>query len=103
MNKINWYKHLLTEPTSYWLYLLEKYLLLAPSVVVKGRPSLEKAKALQEEEKQRVAKRISDYGEEGLKLFGKKVENAEKNNEVKKNLNFNWRKKACLFLLGFFL
>lgn len=55
----------------------------APSVVVRGIPSLAESARLEEEEKKRVEARKAELGEEGLKMWKEKVEKAKEMNEVR--------------------
>lgn len=56
----------------------------APSVVVRGIPSLAESSRLEEEEKKRVEARKAELGEEGLKMWKEKVEKAKEMNEVRR-------------------
>lgn len=70
------------EPEEYWKNLVKNYLLKAPSVTVRGKPSkleLEKLTALEED---RIAKQIDMLGPEGLKLKEQILNEAIKMNEI---------------------
>lgn len=96
-NQIRDLKKLETEPESYWLNLLKKYLLDPPLVAVKGIPSLEKRQELSENEKERVAKQIEELGEEGLGRKEKELQDAIAKNEVRIVILCNCRNIYFLF------
>ncbi|KAK3859607.1 hypothetical protein Pcinc_034292 [Petrolisthes cinctipes] len=82
LNKKAWYEVLLQQSCQYWVDLLCKYVMDAPSVVVRGVPSLAESTRLEEEEKKRVEARKAELGEEGLKMWKEKVEKAKEMNEL---------------------
>ena len=64
-----------------WRDLLSKWMADAKHVSVLGKPSLELATKLKNEEEARIAKRREELGEKGLKELGEKLEAAQKKNE----------------------
>lgn len=75
-------KKLKNEPESYWINLLKKYFILAPMIVVKGIPSIEKQRMLTQEEEKRIAKQIEKLGTDGLEQKEIELQQAIKENEV---------------------
>lgn len=76
------FKELLGWNASKWADLLEKYYLDANSLTIIGKPSAALADKLEKETNERVAKRVSDLGEAGLKKLQDKIEDAQKANDV---------------------
>lgn len=64
-----------------WRDFLKKWISDAPHVSILGKPSMELAKKLKKTEKERLAKRRAELGEEGLKKLKEQVEKAKENNE----------------------
>lgn len=64
-----------------WREFLKKWISDAPHVSILGKPSMELAKKLKKTEKERLAKRRQELGEEGLKKLKERVEKAKQNNE----------------------
>lgn len=75
-------KLLENEPESYWINLLKKYFVDAPMIVVKGIPSIEKQRALTQEEEKRTAKQIEKLGTDGLERKEIELQKAVEENEV---------------------
>lgn len=84
VNSISWFKHLLTEPASYWVNLIKKYFVDKPIAVVRGIPSFVKSIELQENEENRVAKRIEEFGTTGLNKWKNNLDEAKRINDVSK-------------------
>jgi len=72
---INQYKD---KNGTFWINLMEEIFMNNGKVVVKGKPSKDKAKQITEEEKQRVKQQVENLGPEGLKEKEELVENAVK-------------------------
>ena len=83
LNKKLWLSHLTEETENYWLQMIDRYLVKSPSVVIRGVPSIAEATRLEEEEKQRIEARKLALGEEQLKVWQDRVENAKLTNEVR--------------------
>ncbi|GAB1870040.1 hypothetical protein CAJAP_11119 [Camponotus japonicus] len=81
LNSIHDLKKLKNEPESYWVNLLKKYFILAPMIVVKGIPSIEKQRTLTQEEEKRIAKQIEKLGTDGLEQKEIELQQAIKENE----------------------
>ena len=64
-----------------WRDFLKKWISDAPHVSILGKPSMELAKKLKKAERERLAKRRAELGEDGLKELKEKVEKAKQNNE----------------------
>ena len=77
----------MAEPASYWLNILNKYLINAPMVVSKGVPSIQKKIEIAEKETERIAKQIENLGKEGLKKKEKELEEAIAENNVRTDLS----------------
>lgn len=60
-----------------WLALLEKYYITQPSVSTVGKPSAALSAKIESDEKDRLAKRKAELGEEKLKRFEKELEEAK--------------------------
>ncbi|XP_043275299.1 uncharacterized protein C05D11.1-like [Venturia canescens] len=82
LNQIEDFKKLAEEPESYWLNLMNRYLIEAPMVVINGIPSCEKQKELSDIEKKRVAKQIETLGKEGLEKKAQELQNATMKNKA---------------------
>ncbi|KAK7070200.1 hypothetical protein SK128_011894, partial [Halocaridina rubra] len=82
INKKLWYHRLTHETDEFWLNLIRKYFINRPSVVIRGVPSISEATRLQEEEKYRIEARKVELGEEHLKTWVDRLENAQYNNEI---------------------
>ncbi|XP_059480505.1 uncharacterized protein C05D11.1-like [Neocloeon triangulifer] len=68
LNTVQDLRKLLEEPNSFWIDLLRKYFGAdAPSVLIKGRPSIELQVKMAEEEEERVKQQCALLGESGLK------------------------------------
>lgn len=67
---------------SYWLNLLKKYFIDTPMIVVNGIPSIEKQRALTQEEEERITKQIEKLGTDGLEQKEIELQQAIKENEV---------------------
>lgn len=83
LNRISWYQHLLTKSSSFWIDLINKYMISKPKAVVKGVPSKARAKALQAEEKRRVSRRSHELGRRGLNQLAREAEAARLQNGVR--------------------
>ncbi|XP_033228376.1 uncharacterized protein C05D11.1-like isoform X2 [Belonocnema kinseyi] len=81
LNQIELFKKLMVEPASYWLNILNKYLINAPIAISKGIPSIEKKNEIAEKEKERIAKQIENLGKEGLEKKKRELEEAIAENE----------------------
>ena len=88
MNQIDLLKKLMNEPTLYWLSLLNKYFINAPSVITKGIPSIDKKIEMAKKENERIIKQIETLGKEGLKKKERELQEAIMENEVKVGLEF---------------
>lgn len=82
-------KKLEKEPESYWIKLLKKYFVDAPMIVTKGIPSIEKQRALTQEEEQRTAKQIEKLGSDGLERKKLELQKAIEKNEVRIEMYHN--------------
>ncbi|XP_027214952.2 uncharacterized protein C05D11.1 isoform X2 [Penaeus vannamei] len=82
MNKKLWYEHLLTKTADCWIGLIHQYFIVGHSVLIRGVPSVQEATRLDEEEKARIEARKLQIGEEGLKMWHDRVEEAKKTNEI---------------------
>lgn len=82
LNKKLWYEHLLTKTVDCWIGLIRQYFIDGPLVLIRGIPSIQEATRLEEEEKARIEARKLQIGEEGLKMWHDRVEEAKKTNEV---------------------
>ncbi|KAK7023550.1 hypothetical protein SK128_010061 [Halocaridina rubra] len=82
LNTKLWYHHLTQETDEYWLNLIRKYFINRPSVVIRGVPSISEATKLQEDEKTRIEARKEELGEENLKIWADRVENAQHINDI---------------------
>lgn len=65
-----------------WRAFLKKWIADAHHVSILGKPSLELATKLKEDELARIEKRKRELGAEGLKKLAEKLEDAKKQNEV---------------------
>ncbi|XP_064101551.1 uncharacterized protein C05D11.1-like [Macrobrachium nipponense] len=82
LNKKLWFTHLIQESDKFWIQMINRYLIKSPSVVIRGVPSIAEATRLEEEEKQRIEARKLALGQEQLKIWEDKVENAKLTNEI---------------------
>lgn len=82
LNDAKRFKELLRWSAAQWGDLLEKYYLDANSLTVIGKPSAALADKLEKETNARVAKRVADLGEDGLKKLKDHIEDAQKANDV---------------------
>lgn len=82
INKKLWFLRLIEESEEYWLNLIRKYFVNSSSVVIRGVPSISEATKLEEEEKKRVDTRRQQLGEEKLKVWKDRVDNAKLTNEI---------------------
>lgn len=73
---------MLLEPESYWKKLVKKYLLDAPSVTVRGKPSKSEQTKLTQMEENRIAKQIELLGTEGLTIKEQILNEAIRLNEI---------------------
>lgn len=73
---------LVTENETYWINLLDKYLLKNKSATIRGRPSQAERQRLSDDEEKRVEKQRKDLGPEGLKKCEKELEDAIATNEL---------------------
>lgn len=71
------------ENQSFWVGLIEEYLLRQPSVTVRGVPSISEQKSMAAEEKERISQQQTTLGPEGLSLKDKQLSEAMQQNEVK--------------------
>lgn len=60
-----------------WLALLDKYYISQPSISTVGKPSAALSAKIESDEKDRLAKRKAELGEEKLKRFEKELEEAK--------------------------
>ncbi|SPN98974.1 related to metalloprotease 1 [Cephalotrichum gorgonifer] len=81
MQNLDEYTALLKWTESDWRNFLKKWLVDANHISVLGKPSIEMANRLKEEEKARIAKRKEDLGPEGLAKLAKTLEAAKEKNE----------------------
>ncbi|XP_012262723.1 uncharacterized protein C05D11.1-like [Athalia rosae] len=81
LNQIKDLKKLGEEPASYWIKLLNNYLIHAPMVVVRGFPSQEKQVEMGVSERTRVEQQIAELGEEGLRIKKQELQEAMLVNE----------------------
>lgn len=70
------------ESEDFWIQLLKRYLVDAPSVVIRGLPSLQEQKTMAEEEKKRLEAQRQSLGMEGLEKKSKQLKDAMAGNEV---------------------
>ncbi|WVO17244.1 hypothetical protein L204_104936 [Cryptococcus depauperatus] len=76
------YATLRAYPADQWTALLDKYFVSAASVTIIGRPSTALSEKIKKEEKERIAKRKEELGEEKLRQLGQKLEKAKKESEI---------------------
>lgn len=81
MNPLTDLAKLLTEPRSYWLNILKKYLVENKYVSVQCFPSKEEKQKMAREEKERVEAQIKALGEKGLQEKGEILRKAIEFNE----------------------
>jgi Zn-dependent M16 (insulinase) family peptidase len=62
--------------------LTPRYFVSAPSLTIIGKPSAALSAKIEGDEKERIAKRKAELGEEKLKELEKKVEEAKKESDV---------------------
>lgn len=77
LNNIRDLEKLKVEPEEYFLHLLKTYFVDAPIVVVRGKPSLDEYRKLQEEEKH-IAEQIAKLGINCLEQKKKELQQAIK-------------------------
>ncbi|KAJ1519883.1 hypothetical protein ONE63_004123 [Megalurothrips usitatus] len=73
---------LVAEPESYWINLLNQYLLKNNCATIRGRPSQAERQRLSDDEEKRIEKQRQDLGPDGLKKFEKELEEAIAHNEL---------------------
>lgn len=83
LNEIESLKKLKTKPVKYWIDLLKKYLIEAPSAVIKGIPSIAKEQENLKIERERIQEQVKQLGPEGLKRKEEELIKAIEENEVK--------------------
>jgi len=81
MNSIDEYKKMEDEPQEFWLGLIKQYLMEAPSVVVRGIPSIKLQEDSRKEEEGRIEAQRNRLGKEGLEKKGKELDKAMDQNE----------------------
>ncbi|XP_014204980.1 uncharacterized protein C05D11.1 [Copidosoma floridanum] len=82
LNEIESLKKLQSKSADYWMDLLKRYFIDTPCAVIKGHPSVDKQKELEESEKKRIEAQIERLGPEGLKKKGEELEKAINENET---------------------
>ncbi|KAJ8679467.1 hypothetical protein QAD02_015254 [Eretmocerus hayati] len=75
-------KKLKLKPVAYWVDLLRKYFIDAPSAIVKAIPSVSKQQELEESEKRRIFEQRRRLGTEGLKRKEQELLESIKQNEI---------------------
>ena len=75
-------RRLKSEPESFWVEILCRFIIDKKVIVVVGDPSAEEMKRTGEEEKERVRKQAEDLGENGLKGKQESLEKAIAENEA---------------------
>ncbi|XP_071452193.1 uncharacterized protein C05D11.1-like [Hetaerina americana] len=81
LNQVDDMHLLLSEPKEFWLGLMRKYLVEAPSVVIRGVPSRRKREEMEEEEKKRIEAQRESLGVQGLAKKEKELTAATEENE----------------------
>ncbi|XP_046403336.1 uncharacterized protein C05D11.1-like [Ischnura elegans] len=81
LNQVDDMHLLLSEPKDFWLGLIRKYLVDAPSVVVRGVPSKRKREEMEEEEKKRIEAQRGSLGSKGLAEKERELTAATEENE----------------------
>lgn len=76
------------ENQSFWIGLVEEYLVRQPSVTVRGVPSILEQKTMAAEEKERVNQQRETLGPEGLLAKDRELSEAMQQNEVKFSFSF---------------
>ncbi|XP_001603808.1 uncharacterized protein C05D11.1 [Nasonia vitripennis] len=82
LNEIESLKKLKLKPVTYWIELLNKYFIQAPSAVMKGIPSIDKQQELADIEQKRVSEQIKKLGPEGLKKKDQELQKSIVENET---------------------
>ncbi|XP_058458892.1 uncharacterized protein C05D11.1-like [Malaya genurostris] len=75
-------QELKSKNESFWVSLLNKYLVNSKNVVISAVPSIEEQKRSAKEEQDRVQRQRADLGEEGLAKKGKQLTDAMAINEI---------------------
>ncbi|CAI4210292.1 unnamed protein product [Parascedosporium putredinis] len=94
METLNEYDVLRGWSEEEWRNCLKEYLVDAHHITVFGKPSIEMAKRLKEEETARLAKRKEDLGPQGLEKLGKVLDDAKAKNDER--IPRSYRKVAKL-------
>ncbi|XP_046995924.1 uncharacterized protein C05D11.1-like isoform X1 [Schistocerca americana] len=81
LNQVEDLRQMEREPEDFWIGLLRKHLVEAPSVTVRGVPSITEQKRMADEERQRVEAQRQSLGKEGLSEKGEKLRHAMLENE----------------------
>ena len=82
LNQVEDLRQMEKEPEEFWLQLLKKYLVGAPSVTIRGYPSLQEQQAMAEHEKKRVAEQRDKFDKDGLSELADQLQKATAQNEV---------------------
>jgi len=77
----HFYDDLLKKDETYWLELIQQYLIDRPSITIKGLPSQEQAKKLVDQENTRLEKQIKDLGEQKIKELAQHLEDSKTYND----------------------
>lgn len=81
LNQVEDLNRLEKEGEEFWVTLIKYFLVDAPSVTIRGVPSIEERTRLAEEDKVRLEKRIVELGKDGLKLKAEKLSIATEEND----------------------
>ncbi|GLH01355.1 Presequence protease, mitochondrial [Gryllus bimaculatus] len=81
LNQVEDLRIMENEPEEFWINLLKRYLVDAPSVTVRGIPSVEEQQAMAVGEKKRIEAQRNSLGTKGLEANGEKLKNATTENE----------------------
>ncbi|OXG18692.1 cytoplasmic protein [Cryptococcus neoformans Tu401-1] len=81
-NDMEDYSSLHSYTAEEWLALLDKYFVSAPSITIVGKPSAALSVKIEKEERERVARRKEELGEEKLKELEAMLEAAKKESEI---------------------
>lgn len=68
--------------SSDWVALLDRYYASPPSLTIIGKPSAAMSARIEKEEKERIAKRKIELGEEKLKDLERRLEEAKKESDI---------------------
>ncbi|KAJ8875102.1 hypothetical protein PR048_022993 [Dryococelus australis] len=82
LNPVEDLRRMEEEPEEFWLQLMRTYLVDAPRVTVRGRPSMKEQLDMTENERRRVGQQRQRLGEQGLRTQAELLQQAMNQNEV---------------------